>query len=473
MHERELLQSNSFRDRVSTVTEQGKRKWVYALKPEGNYYNARSLLAYFYLAIFFILPFIHWNDLPFILINVIEGKFILFGKIFWPQDFFIFAIAMIIWIVIIILFTKIYGRLFCGWVCPQTIFMEFLFRPIEWLIEGSPTQQRKLNNNKSKLSYYRTKILKHFIFFLISFLIAHAFLSYIIGVQKIWAWMQLPLKENIGLIFGLLSFTVLFYSVFAFVREIVCTTICPYGRLQHVLVDKNTIQIAYDFLRGEPRSHLNKRENSTSVSGDCIDCKLCIQVCPTGIDIRNGTQMECVGCSACIDECDTVMRKIKKPLGLIRYASETEILAGKKISRRKTLMINSIFLSALMIIFIALIASRRNVDSYVTRAKGQLFTEVSNDTIANLYHIRVINKMNKSSRIQIKLLKKHGNIISIGSPVFNLEPESVNEKTFFVYLPKKELQIRSTKIQLGIFNSNNQIIQTISTNFLGPYQFTD
>jgi polyferredoxin len=187
MREEDLLHAESFRDRVSTVTEGGKRKWIYALKPSGMFTNARNVLAVFYLAIFFVMPFIKVNGMPFFMINIPEGRFIIFSKIFWPQDFFIFAIAMITFIIFIVLFTVAFGRLFCGWACPQTFFMEFVFRKIEWWIEGSPTQQRKLNEGPWTNEKIMKKGLKHFVFFGISFLIANTFLSYIIGVDKLWA----------------------------------------------------------------------------------------------------------------------------------------------------------------------------------------------------------------------------------------------------------------------------------------------
>ena len=209
------MHEEAFRDRVSTVTDTGKRNWIFALKPSGKWYNYRKILAYFYLAIFFVLPFIKVNGLPFMLINITEGKFILFSKIFWPQDFFIFAIAMITFIIFIVLFTVVFGRLFCGWVCPQTVFMEFVFRPIEWLIEGSPNQQRKLNESTWNKEKMFKKGLKHFIFFMISFIISHTFLCYILGVDEVYKIIREPFSEHLGLLTGLIFFTYLFYAVFA------------------------------------------------------------------------------------------------------------------------------------------------------------------------------------------------------------------------------------------------------------------
>ena len=283
----------TFRDRVSSVTKAGLRKWIYAAKPKGKFYKYRTALSFLYLLTFFALPLIKFNGMPFFMLNFPEGKFIVFGNIFWPQDFFIFAVAMITFIVFVALFTVIYGRLFCGWVCPQTIFMEMVFRRIEWWIEGTPSQQKKNNKGELTTTQLIKKIIKHIVFLSLSFLIANTFLAYIISFDELIKIISEPIAEHTLLLTGLIVFTLLFYSVYAFVRDIVCTTICPYGRLQGVLFDKDTMQISYDYNRGEPRGKINKKEERTK--GDCIDCMRCVQVCPTGIDIRNGVQMECVG----------------------------------------------------------------------------------------------------------------------------------------------------------------------------------
>jgi cytochrome c oxidase accessory protein FixG len=258
LREEDLLHGETFRDIASTVDETGARKWIYSSQPKGKWTNYRKILAYLYLSVFFIMPFIKVNGMPFMMMNIPAGKFILFSKIFWPQDFFIFAIAMITFIVFIVLFTVVFGRLFCGWVCPQTVFMEFVFRPIEFMIEGTSNQQIKLNKGVWNANKIIKKVLKHAIFLFISFAIAHTFLSYILGVDEVIKIIKEPIKDHTKLLTGIIIFTLLFYGVFAFVRDLVCTTICPYGRLQSVMVDKDTMQISYDYQRGEPRGKLTK-----------------------------------------------------------------------------------------------------------------------------------------------------------------------------------------------------------------------
>jgi cytochrome c oxidase accessory protein FixG len=463
----ELLHAETFRDRVSNVTDKGKRNWIYALKPKGKWTNYRKYLAFFYLIIFFALPFIKVNDLPFMMINILEGKFILFSKIFWPQDFFIFAIAMITFIVFVVLFTVVFGRLFCGWVCPQTIFMEFIFRPIEWMIEGTPTQQRKLNDGSWTVEKVFKKSIKHFLFLVISFAIAHTFLAYILGIDEVIAIVKEPMEDNIGLLTGLIIFTLLFYGVYAYVRDIVCTTICPYGRLQSVMFDKDTMQISYDYKRGEPRGKFKKGVERTE--GDCIGCNKCVHVCPTGIDIRDGIQMECIGCTACIDACNDVMESLNFEKGLIRYASENEISTGKKFHFNTRMKAYTVLLSILLVVMVIMIVSRKTVDSYITRIKGQTYQEMPGHKISNLYEAKIINKTREEIPVTLKLEGMNGDVKLIGNKNIVLKKESIGEFTFFLEIPESEVLHHSTKIKIGVYR-NGERIQTIKTKFLGPYQ---
>jgi cytochrome c oxidase accessory protein FixG len=468
MSNKDFLQDEAYRDRISSVTESGKRNWIYALKPDGKYYNIRNIVAFFYVAVFFIMPFIKVNDMPFFLINVVEGKFILFSKIFWPQDFFIFAIAMVTLIVFIVLLTVVFGRIFCGWACPQTFFMEFVFRKIEWLIEGSPNQQRKLNEGPWNRQKVTKKVLKHGVFLSISFIIANTFLAYIISTDELFKIISEPVSQNLGLFVGLVFFTLLFYSVFAYVREIVCTTICPYGRLQGVMFDKDTMQIAYDYGRGEPRGKFKKNEERTD--GDCINCYKCVAVCPTGIDIRNGVQMECVGCTACIDACDDVMEHVGLPKGLIRYASENEISKGNKFHFNNRMKAYTALLVILILFMSVLIATRSSVDVLISRAGGQIYHEVPGDKLGNLYDAKIINKTNKEFLVYLKLEGvEQGEIKVVGNKKeLLLKEEAINELTFFIEIPKSQIKRHSSDLKVSVYHED-QLIQSVKVKFLGPF----
>jgi cytochrome c oxidase accessory protein FixG len=250
--------TEAYRDSIATVDEQGKRLWVYPKKPKGRFTNWRNYLSWVLLAFLFGMPFIKLNGEPFLLFNILERKFILFGIVFLPQDFHLFGLAMITFIVFIILFTVVFGRLFCGWVCPQTIFMEMVFRKIEYWIEGDANAQRKLNLAPWTTDKILKKSAKQAIFFAIAVLVSNTFLAYIIGIDEVIKIATEPVSMHLGGFIAMILFSFAFYFVFSYLREQVCTTICPYGRLQGVLLDKNSIVIAYDYIRGEPRGKIKK-----------------------------------------------------------------------------------------------------------------------------------------------------------------------------------------------------------------------
>jgi cytochrome c oxidase accessory protein FixG len=454
----------SFRDSIATIDQEGKRKWLYPQKPGGRLYRLRALFTVLYLVIFFGLPFIHVDGDPLFLFNFAERKFILFGMIFWPQDFFIFGIGMLIFIVFIALFTVIYGRVFCGWACPQTVFMEMLFRRIEYWIIGDAAHQRALKKAPWNARKITGVSLKHAAFFALSFVIALTFLSYIIGVRSLFTIISEPWSQHIGGIVSLLVFTTVFFFVYAWFREQVCIIMCPYGRMQGVLLDRNSIVVAYDYVRGEPRHKFTKR--AEVVRGDCIDCGLCVKVCPTGIDIRNGTQLECINCTACIDACDSIMQSVKLPPGLIRYDSETGIKEKKKLRFTGRMAAYTAVLAVLVIIETTLIATRTDYDAVVLRARGMLYQERENNQVSNLYMIKLINKTREEMPVELKPENFNGKIQVMGKPL-SVQPEGISQGQFFAYLDKKDIRKRKTTLRIAVL-SRGKKIKTIKTTFFGP-----
>lgn len=465
-------QSESFRDRIATMDAKGKRKWIFAQKPKGKFYNIRTWVSWLFFALFFALPFIKVNGRPLFLFDIPNAKFIIFGKIFWPQDFVIFGLGMVLFIVFIVLFTSAFGRIFCGWVCPQTIFMEMLFRKVEYLIEGDAGKQRMLRNMPWNAKKIRIKLTKHIAFFLIAFIIANFFLAYIIGMDELLEIIREPLSENVGGFLSIVLFAGIFYSVYAFFREQVCTVVCPYGRLQGVLLDRNSLVVAYDYKRGEPRGKFTKNEEAKLDLGDCIDCFQCVKVCPTGIDIRNGTQMECVACTACIDACDTMMDATNRPRGLIRYASENGIAEKKKLRFTGRMKFYSALLIVLSIILTLLLVSRKDIDGTIMRTKGLTFQERGTDSLSNLFNINIINKTLDSMPITLKLEGKEadkGKIELVGTSAIRLHPEDQATGSFFVVLPNSTVMSRDMKLKIGLYNGDRKIT-TLSTNFTGPFK---
>ena len=457
------LNEHSFRDRIPTVTEQGKRRWMYVWKPVGKWYNRRTILSLVYIIVFFSLPFISIKGNPALQINIVEGKFSILGMVFWPQDFFIFGLAMVSFVVFIVLFTMIFGRIFCGWACPQTIFMEMIFRKVEWWIEGNPNEQKALNNGPWNTNKILKKTTKHVLFFVLSFIIANTFLAYIIGTKELFHIIGQPVNLHVGGFAAITIFTFVFYGVYAFMREIVCTVVCPYGRLQGVLLDKNTVVVAYDYNRGEPRGRGKHKDENL---GDCIDCHQCVVVCPTGIDIRNGTQLECVNCTACIDACNSIMTRINKPEGLIRYASENEIANKEKFHFTTRMKMYSGVLVILIGLMGFTLFTRDDVDATILRAKGQLYQEVGKDSLSNLFTINLVNKTHEKINVELKVENMPGTIEYIGTKHLSVVEEGQQEGLFFLKLDKKQIKQREVHLVIGVYQDGKKI-RDVKTNFLG------
>lgn len=462
--------NESFRDRIATVDAKGKRKWVFAQKPKGKFYNIRTWVSWGFFILFFTLPFIKMNGRPLFLFNIPDARFIIFGKIFWPQDFFIFGLTMVTFIIFIVLFTAAFGRLFCGWVCPQTIFMEMLFRKLEYLIEGDAAQQKILNNSPWTSKKIRIKITKHVVFYLFAFIIANYFLAYVIGVDELKKIITEPVSEHFVGFLSLLLFSGIFYGVYSYFREQACTVVCPYGRLQSVLLDRNSMLVAYDHKRGEPRGKFKKNQPDSSL-GDCIDCYQCVKVCPTGIDIRNGTQMECVGCTACIDACDKMMDAVGKPKGLVRYASENGIENGKKLSYTGRMKFYTVLLIILTGILATLLITRKDIDGTIVRTRGQLYQERGTDSLTNLFTITIINKTVNNIPVTLKLegeAATEGKIEMVGSNEIMLKQEDQAVGSFFVVFSKKYISKRKMKLAVGLYEGDKKVT-VIKTNFTGPF----
>jgi cytochrome c oxidase accessory protein FixG len=463
----ETQTTDNFRNQLGNTGEEGKRQWIYPKIIKGKFYRYRSILSYFFLAALFLTPFIHINGRPFMLFNIIERKFILFGVPFWPQDFILFGLAMLTVIVSVVLFTAVYGRIFCGWICPQTIFLEMVFRKIENWIEGNANKQKKL----AAMPWNQEKILKkgtkHTIFFIISFLISNTFLAYVIGRDALLEIITANPVDHIGGLAAMLAFSIIFYLVFSKMRELVCIWACPYGRLQGVLLDRDSIVVAYDDVRGEPRGKI--RKNDPTPKGDCVDCGLCVDVCPTGIDIRNGTQLECVNCTACIDACDDVMVKVKRPTGLIRYASLEGIKSGKSFHYNMRMKAYTGLLILLMGVFVFLLATRDTIEATVLRAPGKMYQQTET-TVTNIYNFELVNKTYDEVPVTLSLENLEGaKIVMVGTngDDITVDKEDVYKGIFFIEMPKENIKVNQSTVYVNVM-ANGEKIDRIKSSFLAP-----
>ncbi|WP_136666769.1 cytochrome c oxidase accessory protein CcoG [Flavobacterium sp. H122] len=465
---------DSFRDSIATIDKEGKRAWVFPKKPSGKLYDKRKIVSYFLLAFLFSAPFIKVNGNQLLLFNIIERKFSIFGFPFWPQDFHLVVISMIIGVVGLALFTVAFGRIFCGWICPQTIFMEMVFRRIEYWIEGDRGAQIKLAKQEWNADKIRKKGSKWFIFFIVSFLIANVFLAYLAGSDHVLDMVRQGPFHNTSTLIALLIFTAVFYFVFAWFREQVCIIACPYGRMQGVLLDNKSINVAYDHVRGEGekgRAKFKKGEDRTLAGkGDCIDCHQCVNVCPTGIDIRNGIQLECVNCTACIDECNSIMRSVNLPVNLIRYASEDEIMKKEKFVFTTRMKGYAAILLILTGVFVGMLFLRNDVEATVLRLPGQLFQH-KGENISNVFTYKVVNKtMDDFSNVTFKLVSPEGNLKIVGKQSIQVKKDSLAQGTLFVEIHPAFLSGDKTKIKIEVYN-DSKLIETTTTNFLGPRSF--
>lgn len=459
--------NTNFRNHISTTDNEGGRSWVYLNKPSGSLHKKRLLVSTILLLIFFISPFAKVNNEPFFLLNFFERKFILFGQIFWPQDFHLFVIAMITAIIAIILFTVIYGRIWCGWMCPQTIFMEMVFRKIEFWIDGNASAQKRLREGPLNLEKVWKRTLKISIFIFISLLISHTTLSYIVGIDKMKELVYAgPTAHPKGFIaMGVFSF--LIFGVFSWFREQACTIVCPYGRLQSVLLDTNSLVVSYDYKRGEPKGSFRKGEDRKSVGkGNCVSCNSCVMVCPTGIDIRNGTQMECINCTACIDACNKVMSRIGLPKGLIRITSENRIIDGSKFKVTPRIIAYSIVLFILLSSLTLTFSLRSDFESTILRAPGTLFQRTDGGYISNLYTFKTINKSRQDLELTFKLISHEGKLQVIGNNL-TLPGQGDLPGAILLEIAEKDLEPSKTDIVFGIY-ANDRLIEKKKSTFIGP-----
>ncbi len=465
---------DSFRDTLGTVGPDGKRKWVYAKQPSaGRFYRVRTLIYWLLIAILVAMPLIEVNGRPFMLFDVLHRRFIVFGQVFWPQDLYLFAIGMIATLVGIALFTVAYGRLFCGWACPQTVFMEGVFRRLDVLFEGSAEQQRKLDAAPWTTDKVLRKGGKHLTIAAVAFVVGNVFLMYLIGRE---AWVQLVTddpREHLGGLTVMLGFTALTWFNFARFREQTCLVVCPYGRLQGVLLDANSIVVAYDWKRGEPRTKLKKSMtvDQRAAAPDCIDCFECVRVCPTAIDIRNGTQLECVNCTACIDACDAVMDKIGKPRGLVRYASKNQIAQGKPFRFTGRMLWLSSVLTVLGAVLLVLTFTRADVATTLTRLPGTSFQKLADGRIANTYKLHLTNMTFEPKQIRLEVIAPAGFALELSGAqagVMQVPGEAMREGLLILEVEPSQLRRFTTPVQLRVLEGATEIA-TLQTSFLGPF----
>lgn len=395
-------------DRVlPTLNRDGTRRWLRPRLSRGRFLERRRQVGWLLIAVFTLLPYIPIGGKPAILLDVIHRRFTLFGSTFYPTDTFLLTLLLVGIFLAIFLVTAVVGRVWCGWACPQTVYMEFLYRPLERLFEGGPAAQATLDARGFSLR----RTLKYAAFLGVSMFLAHTFLAYFVGVERLAHWIQGSPGEHPIAFLVMAGTTALMFVDFAYFREQVCMVACPYGRFQSVLLDRRSLIVGYDARRGEPRGKPGRGGLSGPAAekrGDCIDCGACVVTCPTGIDIRAGLQMECIHCTQCIDACDAIMDRIGKPRGLIRYSSRDELAGAPRRILRPRVVLYPLLLAVVWGALVWALAHQQPAEVTVLRGLGTPFTALPTGEISNQLRVKIVNRAGEDRRYLIEIVDGEG-----------------------------------------------------------------
>ena len=457
----------TFRNELASIASDGRRKWVYARQPSGRLYRARTILSAFLLGFLLLAPFVTVRGQPLMLLNILERRFVLLGVVFRPQDFYLVVLLALTALVTLVLTTVVAGRVWCGWLCPQTIFMEMVFRKLEYLIEGSAEQQVRRDRAPWTAQKTFRKGIKHAVFFALSFLLANVFLAWIIGAADLKVIVTDPPSRHIAGLVAIVLFSLVFYLVFARFREQACVLACPYGRVLSSLVDRRTITVTYDNVRGEPRRRLAAAAAAGPAGGDCIDCHQCVTVCPTRIDIRKGVQLECVACTACIDACNGVMQRIGRAPGLIRHTSADAVRDGHTRWLTARVKAYTAVWACLVVTVTTLLVTRPDLDVLILRQPGTLYATVAGGDVANFYTVQALNRTGRPAAFAVEILEPRGATITTLGSIGRVEPYGVAESRLLLRLPTTMLAGPSTPVKFAI-RSEGRLVQEIDSAFLGP-----
>jgi len=446
---------------LTSLDAKGRRKWIYPAHVRGAFMRWRQITGYVLILVYFITPWLKVNGMQAILLQIPERRFILFGYVFWPQELFYLVFLLLGLALALFFFTALMGRLWCGWFCPQTVFMEEIFRKVEEWIEGTHTERARRDAGPMTLDKATRKVVKHGFYALFSAHVANTFIAYFVGVDNLRHWTFQSPTEHWTAFLIMAAITLVFYFDFAWFREQFCVVVCPYARFQSVLTDAHTLQVGYDLVRGEPRGKLGK------TTGDCVDCKRCVAVCPTGIDIRDGFQLECIGCSRCIDACNDIMARVDKPKGLIRYDSLARLSGAATHWLRPRVVIYSVLLVATMVAMAVALERRPELDMSIVRPPGNPFQVLPGGEISNHFTLRLHNREDNPHEYTVKALGPTGlRLVLPGNPL-TVGGNNQLRSEAFVMLPQGAVASGKTGIRFQVFRGSALLVEKHVT-FLAP-----
>ena len=456
------------REASTSLRPDGRHVAIHPADVRGRFNTARKVVFAILIGVYVALPWIPIGGHPAVFLDIEARRFFLFGATFNAQDVWMMVVLLLGVSLILLLATALLGRVWCGWGCPQTVYMEFVFRPIERLFEGTPGRAKKtwLQNSPAR------KFIKLGVYFLISCYLAHTFLAYFVGVEQLRVWVTRSPAEHPTSFAVMAIVTALMMFDFAFFREQTCLVVCPYGRFQSALIDRQSLIVAYDKSRGEPRGKKAARPGDVSlkVIGDCVDCGLCVQTCPTGIDIRNGLQMECVHCTQCIDACDAVMAKLKRPAGLIRYASQSEIAGEPRRWFRPRIVVYPLIITVLITAFTIVLLTRTPFNATILRTRGAPFLELPDGTIGNNARLKLVNREDRTVSLQVAPLDGAG--LRIEASGFTLAPGELREFPVVISAPRHKFNMGKSTASLRITDDKNTtLVRTFQ--LVGPGSMHD
>ncbi len=449
---------------LSTLNQDGTRNWLRPRLARGRFLRRRRIVAYALIALFAALPLIRINGRPALLIDLVARELSAFGMVLRPSNGVILMLLGITIVLAVFVLTALLGRVWCGWGCPHLVYLEHVFRPIERWLEGSPAQQARLPR------FHPRKLIKWAIYAALAFTVANVFLAYFVGVARLRLWVVVSPAEHPGGFALVLAVTALMLGNFGWFREQTCIVACPYGRLQSVLLDRQSLLIGYDARRGEPRTPLKKHLPVTEGRrGDCVDCGACVAVCPTGIDIRDGLQMECIGCAQCIDACDAVMDKLHRAHGMIGYTSQDELAGKPRRLLRPRLIIYPALLTVVGTLFAWSLASRPDSEVTALRNDGPSFMQLPDGRIASAVRLKIENETDQPRHYAISLAGTPDAVLKSPLAVWEIPAHHARTIPLFVEAVAATFHHGQRTIHLRIFDDEG-FERIVAVALLGPEQ---